>query len=316
MKHKHHNKKRKAPPSNPLKPHHQSKVTKSNGPGPKGKGTNPKDGGNPNHNSRPVVPFEPTDDILLVGEGDFSFTHSIITSSHIASSTTLTTSTNESESVTYEKYPQTEAIIAEIKSSAQEEESEDGQDEDTWEEGDGDGGHRGKRSKPGHKVFFNVDVTKKYPKGIRNRRFDAVIFNFPHTGGLTSDFDRQIRANQELLLSFLTNTKPILKPTGTIVITLFDGLPYSRWNLRELAKSIGLQSRRSFKFDVGLYPGYKHARTIGNRDREGDWKGEERSARTYVFEVARGGSSSNRKAPNAKGKKAGKKEESDDDDDN
>lgn len=65
-------------------------------------------------------------------------------------------------------------------------------------------------------------------------------------------------------------------------MTLFEGLPYTEWDIRGLAKSVALQSQRSFKFNAKLYEGYHHARTIGNRERE--WKGEERAARTFVFE--------------------------------
>lgn len=41
----------------------------------------------------------------------------------------------------------------------------------------------------------------------------------------------------------------------------------------------------SGKFDWGLYPGYRHVRTLGNVEGEGGaWKGEEREARFYVFD--------------------------------
>lgn len=39
-------------------------------------------------------------------------------------------------------------------------------------------------------------------------------------------------------------------------------------------------------FQTSAYPGYKHARTLGNVEGAGGaWKGEERKARTYVFEL-------------------------------
>jgi len=44
----------------------------------------------------------------------------------------------------------------------------------------------------------------------------------------------------------------------------------------------------SFRFQAGAYPGYKHARTLGvvkgkGGKEGGGWRGEERSARSYVF---------------------------------
>lgn len=90
----------------------------------------------------------------------------------------------------------------------------------------------------------------------------------------------------ELLLGFFQSTKYLLTPTGTAIITLFEGTPYELWDVKSLAKSAGFRTRRSFVFQSSAYPGYKHARTLGNIEGAGGgWKGEERKARTYVFEL-------------------------------
>ncbi|KAF3923949.1 hypothetical protein AA313_de0209731 [Arthrobotrys entomopaga] len=261
MKHKKHDK-RRSKPSAPLKPHHhhhhhRSKITK-----PQPQKSKPK---SHTQSTKPFIPFNPLSSaLLLIGEGDFSFTNSLINTPHISPSTILTTTTNESEPSTLEKYPHSEPTIATLKSSSSR-----------------------------HKLLFNIDVTKKYPKAITSKRYDAIIFNFPHTGGLSTHLDRQIRANQQLLLSFFKNSIPLLSDddgdhhhSGRIIVTLFEGLPYTQWNIRELAKSCGLACTRSFKFDGSVYVGYTHMRTIGARDRQGDWKGEERGARSFIFEVA------------------------------
>lgn len=66
-------------------------------------------------------------------------------------------------------------------------------------------------------------------------------------------------------------------------------MPYSLWNIRDLARHSGLAVEQSFKFQAKAYPGYKHARTIGVvKNKEGEeaesaWKGEERPSRSYVF---------------------------------
>ena len=70
---------------------------------------------------------------------------------------------------------------------------------------------------------------------------------------------------------------------GNIVVTIFEGEPYDLWNVRDLARHVGLMVERSFKFQANAYPGYKHARTLGNIDGGGGWKGEDRPARTYIF---------------------------------
>jgi 25S rRNA (uracil2634-N3)-methyltransferase len=82
---------------------------------------------------------------------------------------------------------------------------------------------------------------------------------------------------------------PSLAPGGSIVVTLFEGVPYTLWNIRDLARHCGLAVERSFKFQASAYPGYHHARTLGVvKNKKGEesgtgWKGEERAARSYVF---------------------------------
>ncbi|KAF3133751.1 hypothetical protein TWF594_008915 [Orbilia oligospora] len=300
MKHKKHVQgKRK--PSHPLKPHQPSKVAKpssKNGPKPKSSSAT--------YSHRPIVPFSPTSSLLLIGEGDFSFTNSLITSTapHISPSTVITTTTNDTESVTYEKYPHSEQTIQTLKSLD-------------------------------HKIHFSIDITKKLPKSLLSNKYDCIIFNFPHVGGLSTHLDRQIRSNQELILAFFKNCIPLLSAdggmdggSGNIVITLFTGKPYDDWNLKELAKSVGLECIRSFKFDATIYEGYKHVRTIGFREREGDWKGEERGARSFIFGLKnvgrrrkKGGNPNkkeggeNRGGNNGGKKGKGKDSDNDDDDD-
>ncbi|OAX80860.1 hypothetical protein ACJ72_04807 [Emergomyces africanus] len=174
--------------------------------------------------------------------------------------------------------------------------------------------------------------------------WDIICFNFPHVGGLSTDVNRQVRANQELLVSFFKACVPLLsepvasatsqggedendnedgeegwpdsfnfksgsddsatdhevqkednKPTpratpGQIVVSLFEGEPYTLWNIRDLARHAGLRVVTSFRFPWASYPGYSHARTIGEIEKKnggpgrGGWRGEDREARMFVFE--------------------------------
>ncbi|KAL2003889.1 hypothetical protein VTN02DRAFT_1738 [Thermoascus thermophilus] len=181
--------------------------------------------------------------------------------------------------------------------------------------------------------------------------WDIICFNFPHVGGLSTDVNRQVRSNQELLVAFFRGCVPLLSvpashdgeeendesdfeeytdselsddddddddddlagaeddndihaSTGTrqqgfggkrrtepgqILVTLFEGEPYTLWNIRDLARHAGLRVVTSFRFPWTSYPGYSHARTLGEIEGRhggrGGWRGEEREARTYVFEV-------------------------------
>lgn len=91
-------------------------------------------------------------------------------------------------------------------------------------------------------------------------------------------------------MAFFKTSLPSLSPKSgsSIIVTLFEGEPYTLWNIRDLARHSGLQVEKSFKFQANAYPGYKHARTLGVVESKkgktgGGWKGEERHARSYVF---------------------------------
>jgi len=204
---------------------------------------------------KPIIPFSPNDSLLLVGEGDFSFANAVL--NHHSFSSLIATSYDTREEV-LRKYPQTSAHIEHLCENECD-------------------------------VLHGIDAGKlETVKRLKKKRFDTIIFMFPHIGGLSTDQDRQVRLNQELLLKFFKSATKLLSPHGTIVVTLFDGLPYTLWNLRALAKSSGLQSQRSFKFQSNVYPGYRHARTLGNINGESAWKGENRAARSCIFELREG----------------------------
>jgi 25S rRNA (uracil2634-N3)-methyltransferase len=189
-------------------------------------------------------------------------------------------------------------------------------------------------------VLYGVDATRlssSHKKLLRPYSpFTKIVFNFPHVGGLSTDVNRQVRYNQELLVGFFNAAKDLLSsPTrpariavlgendndsdtafsegsqdpdhqnpgavnGQILVTLFEGEPYTLWNIRDLARHCGLKVIESFKFPWSAYPGYQHARTTGDilsakgksdeGKREGVWRGEERDARCYVLEDQTGGS--------------------------
>lgn len=146
---------------------------------------------------------------------------------------------------------------------------------------------------------FSDDDTRDKSKSIKPpsgpRGWDAIVFNFPHTGGLSTDVNRQTRHNQSLLVSFFKAALPLLTPPcvdypagGVILVTLFEGEPYTLWNIRDLGRHSGLRVERSWRFDWSAWSGYRHARTLGNlvgKDGKegGGWKGEDRNARTYAF---------------------------------
>ncbi|EME83873.1 uncharacterized protein MYCFIDRAFT_187129 [Pseudocercospora fijiensis CIRAD86] len=206
------------------------------------------------HKAQPTIPFQPEDRILLVGEGDLSFAKSIVQEHGCCD---ITATCYDSKEVLYQKYnPQAEEHVSYLEEE-------------------------------GQTVLCGVDATKLDKNKTLTKSgelFHVILFNFPHVGGKSTDVNRQVRFNQELLVNFFKAAIHLLAASGTIVVTLFDAEPYTLWNIRDLARHSGLEVQRSFKFLAHAYPGYTHARTLGNIDGGGGWKGEDREARSYVFQ--------------------------------
>ncbi|GAB1525635.1 hypothetical protein RhiTH_008798 [Rhizoctonia solani] len=262
-----------------------------------------------------TVPFIPTDRILLIGEGNFSFAHSLLDHPSIPSlpPVNITATAYDSESDCLAKYPDAQAHIAALRSA-------------------------------GTTVLFGVDarhLDKTFPLKSA-RKWDKVVWNFPHVGLSIADQDRNIAANQSTLLGFLASVKPYLaegaipdpnakgkgvkkdnemtdddddegsmvspresrrKMAGSVLITLREQEPYTLWDLPRLAKnpvipatsrSVSPQPRyvqvRSFAFLPEVYPGYsrrgldynwtlryEHRRTSGWDEKESPLVGASKS---------------------------------------
>ncbi|KAJ5320535.1 hypothetical protein PENANT_c033G04419 [Penicillium antarcticum] len=302
-------------------------------------------------NQRPIVPFLRKDRVLLVGEGDFSFARSLATQYKCRN---LCATCYDSKDTLEGKYPQAQeniqAILEFSKKPKKETETENGIEEskdsttqkapkvlfsvDARKLGSPGGGakeirtgfHRHERKRPGW--FQPKTPDPPYQSG---GPWDVICFNFPHVGGLSTDVNRQVRANQELLVAFFkacvplvskapplmdadedeweisesedddedddeegeggdeTTGKGIRTGAGQILVTLFEAEPYTLWNIKDLARHAGLIVVTSFRFPWASYEGYSHARTIGEIEgkngERGGWRGEDRDARMYVFEV-------------------------------
>ncbi|KAK9473597.1 uncharacterized protein V1510DRAFT_362913 [Dipodascopsis tothii] len=245
--------------------------------------------------------YDAGDEILLVGEGDFSFAKSLLLPPHSIKPQTVTATAFDSRQELAEKYPDTGAANVEFLETFEAATDDDGASGSGDEAGYGtqdeagadaeadaaDAGASGDEapvyaSQRRAHLLFNVDATALGKvKYIRKRKFDCVVFNFPHTGSGITDQDRNILKNQQLLQGFLKAVGPALSRKGKVVVTLFEGAPYDLWNLKALAKAAGYVTIRSGAFDWAAYDGYRHRRTAGVGDT--NKKAQDRAARTYVF---------------------------------
>ncbi|KAJ3571612.1 hypothetical protein NP233_g3638 [Leucocoprinus birnbaumii] len=262
----------------------------------------------PLSNQRPTIPFQPTDKILLVGEGNFSFARALIVQPPSGLEnlppTNVTATAYDAEQECYDKYPEAEEIVMELRSR-------------------------------GAEVLFRVDATKleKVP-GFKGRKWDRIVWNFPHAGKGITDQDRNILSNQVLILDFLRSASKFLKSgpvplvhkpkrkkatevdedemdpdsdepsnrastpvaaRGTILITLRNVPPYTLWGLPRLAKKPPQPTSankhpnppytqlRSFVFHRDLWAGYEHRMTKGERAHGAGKTGEGGEDRTWEF---------------------------------
>ena len=73
-----------------------------------------------------------------------------------------------------------------------------------------------------------------------------------------------MKSNQTLLKGFLGSVQHVLKPRGSVEVTLKPGVPYDKWDLRSLvAESTGLDMISTHPLKEANFPGYVHRLTKG-----------------------------------------------------
>lgn len=320
------------------------------------------------------IPFDRSDQVLLVGEGDFSFALSLAQNYKVDS---IVATSYDGEQELLMKYSNVRKVLQILRGSCHR--VDDTRSDGATDDGDVFTGFSDTEHSTDDRasdttlktrevsLLHDIDATKLSSSHRKllsiHAPYTKIVFNFPHVGGLSTDVNRQVRANQQLLVGFFSAAKSLLatkqRPAkrridseeahddddgsgpdidddtdpsvesidherntlsqGRILVTLFEGEPYTLWNIRDLVRHCGLQVIESFKFDWPAYPGYQHARTIGDitsgkdrsaeGNRKGSWRGEERDARCYV--IALKDEVDNRQGGRKKRKRSGDGDDSD-----
>ncbi|KAL8462102.1 hypothetical protein ACS0TY_033255 [Phlomoides rotata] len=168
--------------------------------------------------------------ILLVGEGDFSFSTSLARAFGNASNMVATSLDAEVDLEI--KHPSAAANVALLKEK-------------------------------GCSVMHGVNAsTMRYHHLLSHRKFDRIVFNFPHSGFLTSEHSSlQIMLHQDVVRDFLKNAYEMVSERGEVHITHKTGYPFSAWGIEKLGENKrGDGSRSNQTFPVGQCSTYKFTR--------------------------------------------------------
>jgi 25S rRNA (uracil2634-N3)-methyltransferase len=160
------------------------------------------------------------DNILILGDGDFSFSLSLVKLGHLQ----ITATSYESRESLIEYYPNTLDILDQLKIY-------------------------------NIPVYHNIDASaiKNSSNKIPLSNYDIIVWNFPCVGiptGADGQYS-EIEANKQLIRDFLSNAKDYLSPSGRceIHITHKTIEPFSWWKIKETALECGFVCLGSIIFD-------------------------------------------------------------------
>ncbi|XP_047324113.1 uncharacterized protein At4g26485-like [Impatiens glandulifera] len=190
--------------------------------------------------------------ILLVGEGDFSFSACLAVVFGSSSSNITATSLNSIEFL-HRNYRNAIANIQKLTSR-------------------------------GATVMHRVDATTMSSHSfLRLIKYDRIIYNFPFYGFRRRNETREsnLQKHRELVRGFLWNAKKMLQEDGEIHISHKTNGFHLEWNVKELASLEGLCLLRQVKFNLNDYPGYETKYGFG-----GDKNFDCNPSMTYIWRIA------------------------------
>ncbi|EYU27481.1 hypothetical protein MIMGU_mgv1a017946mg [Erythranthe guttata] len=129
-------------------------------------------------------------------------------------------------------------------------------------------------------VMHEIDATEMASHSILGTmKFDRIVFNFPFAG-FFYDLPRssQLLRHRELVSEFMKNAKEMLSESGEIHISHKTNGFFDQWNLESLANSNGLKLVEAVDFNNVDYPGYNTKYGFG-----GDGNFNSSPSNTYKF---------------------------------
>ncbi|XP_042475303.1 uncharacterized protein LOC122057315 [Macadamia integrifolia] len=126
-------------------------------------------------------------------------------------------------------------------------------------------------------VLHGVDATNMSGhQSLRGMKFDRIVFNFPCAGFLKNEYQKS--RHQKLVTLFCKNAKKMLSKEGEIHISHKSDGFHREWNIVSLASLSGLNFIKEENFNLNDYPGYNTKRGFG-----GDENFDCNPSKTYMF---------------------------------
>eukprot|EP00253_Pinus_taeda_P007844 PITA_07844 len=171
--------------------------------------------------------------ILLVGEGDFSF--SLALANAFGSAENMVPTSIDSRERVLSSYKTAHITLSKLESL-------------------------------GATILHRVDATKMEKHHIIGKRsFDRIVYNFPHAGFYGQEKDKAvIKRHRHLMKDFFKNASTVLSTMGEIHVTHKSHPPYDKWKLVKQAEKHRLLLKESVHFSIADYPGYVNRRGAGN----------------------------------------------------
>ncbi|CAH9083704.1 unnamed protein product [Cuscuta europaea] len=188
--------------------------------------------------------------ILLVGEGDFSFSASLAAA--FGSGVNIIATSLDSKKTVKREYDKAAHNISMLKAN-------------------------------GCKVLHSVDATAmaSHPS-LKGLAFDRIVFNFPFAVVPKDRIHHQIREHRSLVEKFLENSKQMITKSGEVHITHRTDGCFGAWRIKFLGTNQGLELVEAKKFNISDYPGYNPRWEIGS---SGDVMCMH--SKTYMFRLPR-----------------------------
>ncbi|KAG4920668.1 Heavy metal-associated isoprenylated plant protein 41 isoform C [Glycine soja] len=200
-------------------------------------------------NAKWVTHYSSYHQILLVGEGDFSFSLSLAKS--FGSASNMVASSLNSYGLSLSLLPFSFVIVI-LACAAH----------DVIKMYKNAKSNLDDLHKLGACLLHGVDATKmKLHSDLKMRRFDQVIFNFPHAGFHgKEDNTLLIKKHKALVLGFFKNASGMLRANGEIHVSHKTTAPFNNWNIEKLAAQCFLKLIECADFKREDYPGYNNKR--------------------------------------------------------